>query len=116
MKVYLADTKYIYQSCYFQDVFKAFIRYLESGKIFNEKVTKYFVMMVKISNDFGSCNKSSLSSTSSFSPFGWDALKYDLIPRIPVRYRVRKILPVNSGTRSRSFSLNEQGHLGSIEK
>ena len=80
------------------------------------KVTKYFVVMVKISNDFGSCNKSALSSTSSFSPFGWDALKYDLIPRIPVRYRVRKILPVNSGTRSRSFSLNEQGHLVSIEK
>lgn len=79
------------------------------------KVTKYFVVMVKISNDFGSCNKI-YSSTSSFSPFGWDALKYDLIPRIPVGYRVRKILPVNSGTRSRSFSLNEQGHLVSIEK
>ena len=60
------------------------------------KVTKFFVVMVKISDDFGRRNKSSLSSTSSFGTFGWDALKYDLIPRIPVRYRVRKILPVNS--------------------
>ena len=80
------------------------------------KVTKYFVMMVKISDEFDRRDKSSLSSTSSFGPFGWDALKYHLVPRIPVRYRVRKILPVNSGTRSRSFSLNEQGHLVSIEK
>lgn len=61
------------------------------------KVTKYFVMMVKISDEFDRRNKSSLSSTSS-GLFGWDALKYDLVPRIPVRYRVRKILPVNSGT------------------
>ena len=37
------------------------------------------------------------SSPSSLGPFGRDASNNDLIPRIAVRHRVRKILPVNSG-------------------
>ena len=37
------------------------------------------------------------SSSSSLGPFGRDASNNDLIPRIAVRHRFRKILPVNSG-------------------
>ena len=37
------------------------------------------------------------SSPSSLGPFGRDASNNDLIPRIAVRHRVCKILPVNSG-------------------
>ena len=37
------------------------------------------------------------SSSSSLGRFGRNASNNDLIPRTPVRHRVRKILPVNSG-------------------
>ena len=36
------------------------------------------------------------SYSSSLGPFGRNASNNDLIPRTPVRHRVRKILPVNS--------------------
>ena len=47
------------------------------------------------------------SSSSSLGPFGRNASNNDLIPPIPVRHRVRKILPVNSGI-SRGHDIWEQ--------